>query len=244
MLRLENITFGFGERPVFTNFSLTFGEAQNPLVILGPSGCGKTTLLRLMAGLLKPWAGRVIPPSAPGLSGSAFVFQEPRLIPWLTVRENVLLPLKRVMSRQDAEERSARFLESLGLAEKSAVYPDALSGGQRQRVSMARAFAYPSRVLFMDEPFQSLDIPLRIELMEMTLNLIGEEPRFLVAVTHDPREAVFLGRRILVLGLPGGRIVLDEQVSRERPAGPYVFGDASRNLESRVMQACIEALPG
>ncbi|MDR2494867.1 MAG: ATP-binding cassette domain-containing protein [Spirochaetaceae bacterium] len=211
-IEMTDISFGFGdagdntEKPLFEAFSLRLGE-ENPTVILGPSGCGKTTLLRLMAGLITPQGG-VATAGKPG--EVSFVFQEPRLLPWLTVRENALLPVKRILRTEEAEARAARFLDLVSLTDKAGAYPASLSGGQKQRAALARAFIYPAAITFMDEPFQSLDISLRTELMEMTLGLLKAEPRLLVAVTHEPREALFLGRRIIVLGPAPGGIVLDE----------------------------------
>jgi NitT/TauT family transport system ATP-binding protein len=125
------------------------------------------------------------------------------------------------------------MLERFSLLDKAAAYPGDLSGGQRQRVSLARAFAYPAPLMFMDEPFQSLDYPLRITLMDRIPGLLEEEPRLLVMVTHDPREAVYLGRRIIILGRPPGGIVFDEEarLSREERA----LGVLPQGLEGRLL---------
>lgn len=240
-LCIKDLSFGFGEKPLFEHFSLELGE-ENPVVILGPSGCGKTTLLRLAAGLLKPWSGQVTyqVSIAPGDKDReraiSFVFQEPRLLPWLTVWENVILPIKKLMPPKDAELRAERFLELVSLQDKKRAYPRTLSGGQQQRVSIARAFTYPAPIMFMDEPFQSLDIPLRIELMEMTLEIFKEEPRFIMAVTHDPREAIFLGQRIIILGTVPKGIIFDEPVNLSPDARVYASPESS-HLESRLLQA-------
>jgi NitT/TauT family transport system ATP-binding protein len=143
------------------------------------------------------------------------MFQEPRLLPWKTVLANVMLPIEELMGKNEVKARAEHFLRLVSLAEKENAMPHELSGGQKQRVSMARAFAYPSDLLLMDEPFQSLDIPLRKQLMDLTLLLIKESPRRLIAVTHDPREAVYLGKRIIVLGNAPDGIVLDEMVNLE-----------------------------
>jgi ABC-type nitrate/sulfonate/bicarbonate transport system ATPase subunit/ABC-type nitrate/sulfonate/bicarbonate transport system permease component len=239
VIAAENLSFSFyrpdgGVVPVFERLSFRVGE-ENPVAILGPSGCGKTTLLRLMAGLLVP--GHIEKPRAdvfplPG----AFVFQDSRLLPWLTVLENVLLPLREKMDASAARERALRFLELVSLPESASALPEELSGGQKQRVSIARAFAYPAPVLYMDEPFQSLDIPLRRELMDLTESLIDFEPRLVIMVTHDPREAVYLGRRVVVLGKDSGGIVFDEGV--DLPRNARSFGSAGGSaLAARLLDA-------
>jgi NitT/TauT family transport system ATP-binding protein len=226
-LSLHRLLFGFTEKPLFEGLSLTLG-AENPTVILGPSGCGKTTLLRLMAGLLKPRSGEIrlgLSPgeSPPGAFPVSFVFQEPRLLPWYRVLENVMLPLNRSLGREEAEARARHFLGLVSLEDKIRAYPRELSGGQQQRVSMARAFAYPAPLILLDEPFQSLDIPLRLELMDLLLDLLSRERRRAVAVTHDPREALYLGERVLVLARPPGGIVLDKAVPpRSRKGFPPI----------------------
>ncbi|MDR3115446.1 MAG: ATP-binding cassette domain-containing protein [Treponema sp.] len=233
-IHFKKVVFGFGETLLFERFSLELGM-ENPAVILGPSGCGKTTLLRLGAGLLRPWSGEIA--YAPGdvPIACSFVFQEPRLLPWFTVLENVMIPLKAGFSRKDGEARARHFLELVSLHDKAGVYPEELSGGQRQRVSIARAFAYPAQFLFMDEPFQSLDIPLRIELMEMTLGLLTAEPRLCIAVTHDPREALVLGQRLIILGKPPRGIRFDETLRLPKEDREYP-SMARGELERRIVQ--------
>jgi NitT/TauT family transport system ATP-binding protein len=208
-----------------------FFLAENPLVILGPSGCGKTTLLKLMAGLLHPDRGAF--EGVPRTGGCSFVFQEPRLLPWKTVLANVTLPAEPVLGKVEAEERARHFLRQVSLEDKSAAYPGELSGGQKQRVSFARAFTFPGAILLMDEPFQSLDIPLRIQLMDLTRSLLEESPRRTVIVTHDPREAVYLGKRIMVLGKAPAGFVFDETL--ELAAGEWLFGsETQRRMEARL----------
>jgi NitT/TauT family transport system ATP-binding protein len=201
---LKNISFGFGSKRIFENLNLEFGE-ENPLVILGPSGCGKTTLLKLAAGLLVPEKGEVI-----GLPAS-FVFQEPRLLPWKTVLANVALPLEKNLGKAEAEARAFHYLRLVSLEDRAGAWPDELSGGQQQRAGIARAFACPAPLILMDEPFQSLDIPLRRQLMDLTLNFLAEPGRILAVVTHDPAEAVYLGKRVIVLGRRPKGIVFDGQ---------------------------------
>jgi NitT/TauT family transport system ATP-binding protein len=228
---LDHVSFSFGSggasgnrKKIIDDVSLVLQET--PTVILGPSGCGKTTLLRLIAGLLKPESGviqRVVPQYgtsphsggtayaaayADGEFNTAFVFQEPRLLPHLSVLENITLPSRKHLPVEELRQKAVRLLALTGLQNEADRYPDALSGGQKQRVSIARAFCYPAPLLLMDEPFQSLDLPLRLSLLETLKNLLAVENRFVAAVTHDPREAVILAKRILVLG-KNGRIVFD-----------------------------------
>ena len=206
-INIRNLSFKYTEKPLFENLSLSFGEDGKPLVILGPSGSGKTTLLKLLAGLLKPHEGEIRFSTGDVAPKTAFMFQEPRLLPWLTVLGNVCLPLEKDFGKEEGRAKARHFLSLVGLTEKEDAYPDELSGGEAQRVSIARAFAWPAPVLLMDEPFQSLDIPLRISLMDLTLSLLEKEKRLLVAVTHNPDEAIYMGGRIIILGNPGEGIV-------------------------------------
>ena len=218
---------------------LNGGEKGRPLAILGPSGSGKTTLLKLLGGLLKPQSGEInfCTDDRAALPRTAFMFQESRLLPWLTVLENVSLPLEKDFGETEARLRARHFLSMVFLDDKEKAYPSELSGGQAQRVSMARAFAWPAQALLMDEPFQSLDIPLRISLMDLCLSLLEKENhsiRLLVAVTHEPREALYMGGRIIILGRPGEGIVFD------RLAGPRDghrdYGSADTELEKEMLE--------
>jgi len=238
---VRNLSFGYSGKMIFNGLGAVFDESDGPLVILGPSGSGKTTLLKLLGGLLKPLSGEI----NSGAPVSAFMFQEPRLLTWLTVLENVSIPLEKVYGKEGAKKRASDFLSHVSLYEKAHIFPEELSGGEAQRVSMARAFAWNAPVLLMDEPFQSLDIPLRKNLMDLTLSLLEKEKRFLAMVTHDPREAVYLGGRVIVLGRPGEGIVFDRVV--ESRGGKRSYGspegaelereitDSLFNLESVVV---------
>jgi NitT/TauT family transport system ATP-binding protein len=238
---INKLCFAFGDNVLFDRFSLELNAADSPVMVLGPSGCGKTTLLRLIAGLLTPASGSIIAPQV------SFAFQEPRLFPQLTTLENVALPLEAAaLSKTAALERARYFLDLVSLSDKASDYPSALSGGQAQRASIARAFAYPAPLLLMDEPFQSLDIPLRIELMEMlqhaleherTLQRNGE-PRLLLAVTHDPREAIFLGKRVIVLGKTPRGVVFDEAINLLPEDRVYGTASSAANaLERKLLRA-------
>jgi NitT/TauT family transport system ATP-binding protein len=253
------LDFSYGDSRIFGGFDLELGK-ENPVVILGPSGCGKTTLLFLIARLLKPAGGGITIGSGTGdgniagrgLGGAglltppaAVVFQEPRLLPWMTALENAALPIEKTLGKKSARERARYFLGLAGLGDKIQSLPGELSGGQRQRVSLARAFAFPSPVILLDEPFQSQDIPLKLQLMDLVMTLLDrEQGRLIIAVTHDPREAVYLGRRIMVLGRPrdgAGResaaaVVFDETISAE-PEDRSYGSPAQAPLERRLLEA-------
>lgn len=192
MIKVTNLSHHYQELAVLEQLSLEFPK-QQITAILGPSGCGKTTLLHLLAGLMKPQQGEVT-----SLTKLSYLFQEPRLLPWLTVRENIALVLETELSRQELELKVNQVLKATGLMNYAAYYPAQLSGGLKQRVAMARAFAYPAPVLLMDEPFKSLDLKMRFQLMKDFLQLWEEEPRTVIMVTHEIKEAVFLGRQILL----------------------------------------------
>jgi NitT/TauT family transport system ATP-binding protein len=236
-LELVNLSFSYGKKTLFENLNAVLEGGGRPLVILGPSGSGKTTLLKLFGGLLKPQTGEIRflddGKRSEAFPKTAFMFQEPRLLPWLTVLENISLPLEKDFGREEARARARHFISQVSLEEKEASYPHELSGGQAQRVSMARAFAWPAPVLLMDEPFQSLDIPLRINLMDLTLSLLASEKRLVIAVTHDPREAVYMGGRIIILGGAGEGIIFDRIIDlnpEERTYGSSTAGELEREL--------------
>ena len=234
-VHVENISFDYKGKTIFRNFSLELNNENSlPSVILGPSGCGKTTLLKLLAGLLVPAEGEI--KHMPG--NTSMVFQEPRFLPWYTILENITLPIEKIFGKNESAERAMHFLDLVSLGKEASSYPHRLSGGQRQRAAIARAFAYPSELLLLDEPFQSLDIPLRIELMELCLNLLEKDKRLTLAITHDPREAVFMAGRIMVLGQPPSGIIYDEAVvlSRaDREYGAAVAGELERLLIGKLV---------
>ena len=205
--------------------------AQGEFVsLLGPSGCGKSTLLRLIAGLGAPTAGRIVWP----LAGKdlahvprgelGFVFQEPTLLPWKTVRDNVFLPLKLAgMSRREAAERIAETLRMVGLENFAGAYPRELSGGMKMRVSIARALVTQPRVLLMDEPFAALDEITRFKLNDDLLRLWEAQRWTVVFVTHSVFESVYLSSRLVVMSARPGRVSADLAIG-----APYPRGEAFR----------------
>ena len=174
------------------------------LCLVGPSGSGKTTLLRILAGLDRGFTGRLSLP--PGLH-SAIVFQEPRLMPWLTVLDNMLL----VAGPGDAaaREQTLALLAEVDIAGFADAYPGQLSGGMQRRVALARALLVAPELLLMDEPFVSLDMPTANHLRALVTRLWRSRRMTAIFVTHDLREAVVLGTRLLFLTRSPGRAALD-----------------------------------
>ena len=177
--------------------------------VLGPSGCGKSTLLRIIAGLIEPSAGR-LERSADLVGRIGLVFQDPTLMPWATVSDNVYLPLRlQGVARGAAAPRIATMLDSLGLGEFTAAYPRQLSGGMRMRVSIARALVTQPALLLLDEPFAALDEITRFKLNEDLRALWRRHRCTVIFVTHSVFESVFLSNRIVVMTKRPGRIVAD-----------------------------------
>jgi len=241
ILQIDSLSKSFGKLKVLedVSFSVFTGEL---IAILGPSGCGKTTLLRAISGLIPYETGRV---TIGGQEASrkvnrslGMMFQEPRLLPWKTALENTCLPIAEKLGKKEAAEKARHFLDLVSLSHKASSMPKELSGGEQQRVNLARAFICPAEILLMDEPFQSLDIPLRIKLMDLTLSLLNDYPRLAVIVSHEPREAVYMGKRGLILGQAGRGIVHDEKINlsgEDRYYGSSAMGKIEQNL-LRLMQ--------
>ena len=191
------------------------------VTIVGPSGCGKTTLLRILGGLLRPTSGRLHllgrPVSGPSRS-VGIVFQDPVLLPWRTVLDNVMLPVQVLrLERDPYRVRALDLLRLVGLAGFEAKYPHELSGGMRQRVSLARALVHDPALLLMDEPFGALDAMTR-EAMNLELQRVWQESgKTVVFITHSIGEAVFLGDRVIVMSPRPGRITDVVSVELPRP---------------------------
>jgi NitT/TauT family transport system ATP-binding protein len=211
--------------------------------LLGPSGCGKSTALRIMAGLAAPSSGRVEVAHHDGaLSGQSigFVFQEPTLMPWTSVRENVRLPLK--LARVPAAESDPRVMEALsrvGLAEFAGSFPRELSGGMKMRVSLARALVTDPDILLMDEPFAALDEITRFRLNNDLLALWRNLNKTVVFVTHSVFESVYLSERVIVMTQRPGRISAEIAIDASEPRNEAfrtsaAYGDYCRNVSAAL----------
>lgn len=219
LLTLEQIGFAYADgRPVLQGIALQI-KAGEFHCLLGRSGCGKTSLLKLAAGLLLPGSGRVLwrGEAVRGpLREVAFVFQRPTLLDWLSVLDNVLLPisLKRRVTAADREQ-ARHWLQRLGIAEQAQRRPAQLSGGQQSRVAVARAWMQQPALLCMDEPFAALDALTREELQQDLLMVCAEQGSAVLFVTHDLAEAAFLGDEVSLLDR--GRLQARLSISAERP---------------------------
>lgn len=192
------------------SFSLESGEFVS---IVGPSGCGKTTILSLVAGLLSPSSGEVFinDQVVNGINKDVgYMFQQDNLFDWLTVENNVLFGLKLQKKLTDETKAFAlNLLEKYGLKDFSRHYPSELSGGMRQRVSLIRTLATSPRLLLLDEPFSALDYQTRLNIQDIVFNIIKDEKKTVILVTHDISEAIVMSDRILILTERPGKIKRD-----------------------------------
>lgn len=194
-IEIKKLTKAYGELVIFEDFSIAL-EDKKITGLLGPSGCGKTTLLNIIAGLEAYNGG-----SIEGLEGKTFsyIFQEDRLLPWSTVKENIRFVLETRYNTEETEKITNQYLDMVGLKEYAHYYPRQLSGGMKQRVAIARAFAYPADILLMDEPFKGLDLELKTVLIQSFLKLWNQDKRTVVFVTHDLDEAMSFAHYIYIL---------------------------------------------
>ena len=241
-LSLRGLHFGYPDQaPVVEDLDLELAAGEIHCLV-GRSGCGKTTLLKLAAGLLRPTAGTVLVRGAPlaDRRSVGFVFQQPTLLDWLSVRDNVLLPvtLQRPPDSNDLLAADA-LLAQLGLAGCSLRHPRQLSGGQQSRVALARALLLQPPLLLLDEPFAALDAITREDLQRDLLRLCRAQGCTALFVTHDIAEAVFLGDRVSVLA--AGRLVHSLAVppgaARDTPA----FGACSAALRGALGLTGVDA---
>jgi ABC-type nitrate/sulfonate/bicarbonate transport system ATPase subunit len=226
--------------PAVADFSLEI-EPGEFVCLLGPSGCGKSTVLNAVAGLIRASNGQVFVDGEkvekPGAE-RGMVFQQPTLLPWKTVLDNVALgPLLNGHSADEAAQTARSFLALVGLAGYERQYPSQLSGGMQQRVGIVRALANYPRVLLMDEPFSALDAQTRATMHEALLAIWSEFRTTVLFVTHDIDEAVFLGDRVVVMSAAPGRILDVRPVKLPRPRQPeMLFSEPFTGVKRRCFE--------
>ena len=225
-----SVTFGRGERavPALSRTTLRIGDGEFTALV-GPSGCGKSTILRLVAGLVQPTTGVVILGGREVAARAlriGMAFQNPTMLPWLTIEQNIMLPLKivepyrsqfRKLRRTTFRDKANALLEQVGLKGFARRFPWQLSGGMLQRANLCRALIHEPRMLLLDEPFGALDQFTREELWSILQELWMLHQPTVLLVTHDLREAGFLASRICVMSARPGRLLDDRRVTFARP---------------------------
>ena len=196
VISIKNINKKFNEKIIFKDFDINFYKNEVNCII-GKSGCGKSTLLNIISG--------IIPNDSENFEtiekyGVSYIFQDDRLIDWLTVGENIKLIVKKLYNKKKLDELCDKYLDLVGIKEYKNYYPQMLSGGLRQRVNIARAFIYPSKIVIMDEPFKSIDVINKKIIMNNFKKILEKEKRTVLFVTHDIEEALLLSDKIYVLG--------------------------------------------
>ncbi len=257
MLEIKNLTHVYGDGYTALDDVNLRVDAGELVSIVGPSGCGKSTLMRCIAGLQRPTGGEVSLDGTrlEGVPGNlAVVFQDysRSLFPWLTVRDNVGLPLRRHGQNRSARRAAAQqALESVGLHDAAQKYPWQLSGGMQQRVAIARALAYKPTLMLMDEPFGSVDAQTREDLEDLLLRVRGNDGMTILLVTHDIDESVYVGDRVIVLTRSPGHVCADlpvdlpaerDQVgTRELPAFVHLRAEVGRLIRGNISDRALPA---
>ena len=193
-ISVKNLNKAYGNKEIFKNFNLDLYDDKVNCII-GKSGCGKSTFLNIIAGLMEIQSGEIQGVYHKDIS---YIFQEDRLIEWLTVKENLELALKKYYESSIIEEKIDQLLNLVGIYDIKDKYPNSLSGGMKQRVNIARAFGKPSKIILMDEPFKSLDYKLKYTIIDEFKALLSKETRMVILVTHDLDEAIYFQGNIIV----------------------------------------------
>lgn len=211
-LTLKKICKLYDGVEIYKDFDLTLNEGVITC-IMGPSGCGKTTLLNMIGGLIHPDSGVL-----EGIEDKRFsyVFQETRLLPWKTVEGNLDFVLDQSLKEGERKAHIQKLLTMVKMEAYSQYYPAQLSGGMAQRVSIARAFALPTDIILMDEPFSGIDINLRKNMLQHFMDIWKTDQRTILYVTHDVDEALTIGNEIIVLGKEPVCVRLHESVNRDK----------------------------
>lgn len=216
---MDRVSKNFGDVRAVEELSLTINEGEF-ITFLGPSGCGKSTALKMIAGLMPLTAGTITisAPTSDAEHDLGFVFQEPTLMPWASVFDNVYLPLRLAdIGLGEATPRVREALREVGLTRFAEAYPRELSGGMKMRVSIARALVTRPRILLMDEPFAALDEMTRSKLNDDLVKLSDDHGLTVVFVTHSVFESVYLSTRVIVMAARPGRLVADTPLAAPWP---------------------------
>lgn len=223
-LEVEHISKIFNNRAnrhtVLEDISLTLHQGEF-VTLLGPSGCGKTTLLTIIAGFQKPTSGKAVMDgevvTKPG-PDRGFVFQNYALFPWMTVKENILYPMKQQkVPASEREKRLSQLLTMAGLEGKENLYPHQLSGGMKQRTAVIRSLACRPKILLMDEPLGAVDFQMRQNLQEELKAIFIRDQATVLMVTHDVEEAVYMSDRVIVMSNNKGEIIDDFRIGLKHP---------------------------
>ena len=235
---LSDKTFANGVQTVRdVHFSVEAGEF---VALVGPSGTGKTTLLNMIAGLEADFQGHIQAPR----EALSYMFQDPRLMPWLSVENNIRLVLGAPPLQADNERfaRMDKLLQQLGLSEFRAAFPKQLSGGLKRRVALVRAFVTQPQLLLMDEPFQSLDEPTAQDLRQLLMQLWQNTRPTILFVTHSLNEALQLADRVLFFSARPAQVILDYRVPLARPRSP-ITSDL-QSVQNQLLQHYPQLLSG
>ena len=223
MINFNNVNLKFNNVTVLEGFNEEFVSGKINC-ILGPSGCGKTSLLNILAGLLREQSGQITKPAR-----VSYVFQEEALIPQKTARQNLQLVLKSVYkNKAELDTIITKFLKMAGIENAASLYPHEMSGGMRQRLALIRAFAYPSDILLMDEPFKALDFSLKNSIISSFLQLYNQDRRTTIFVTHDVDEALLTGDFIYVYSDKPMRLLGKFEVEGEKVGRKIYDGGISK----------------
>jgi NitT/TauT family transport system ATP-binding protein len=244
-IEFQEVSVSFGELTVIDCASFTMRDREF-VSIIGPSGCGKTTMMNMVAGFVMPSKGRVLIDGAPVVKPGperGVIFQDYGVFPWLTVAQNIAFGLTLDANFTPERERQQivdRYLTLMGLREFRNAYPKTLSGGMRQRLALARAYAVKPQFLLMDEPFGALDAQTRSAMQDLVLQVLAEEEKTVMLITHSVEEAIYLSSRIIVVSARPARIleIIEVPFSYPReaslPENP-LFGELRSHIRSTVM---------
>lgn len=240
MIQIENLFVQYDKQNILENISLEL-ETGSVCAVIGPSGCGKSTLLNVLAGLNRNYTGNVLINKAvpsPKKQTIGFIPQNYGLLPWLKVKDNIMLGL--TIKHKSRAKLPQNLITNLGLDKLLERYPKELSGGQQQRVSLARTFALNADLLLMDEPFSALDAITREEMQDVFINLWQKQNVTTVLVTHYVEEALYLGQKIVVMTNSPGKIykTIDNPLFADRNFRERIqFAQLSRQLRIHLAKA-------